>query len=552
MKKLVNLKKYEDKILFLSLGGVGKMGINVNLYHYQNQWIMIDCGIGFSYNETPGADVVISDLSFLEQYNIKLVALLLTHAHEDHIGAVQYLIDQLNCPIYAGPFTKMVIEDKLRDKKVKQKAKIIEMEKSFSIGPFNIENFALNHSIPEMNAIVIKTSYGNILHTGDWRFDKNPILGTNSDLDNLKYWKKKGILALISDSTNIFVKNDQLTEMDLRKNLLKNFQDVKGLLVLTTFASNIVRLKTFFDLAQQIGKKIVIIGKAIKKFYYLSYKSGYLKGTEELLVSPQNITKYPRSSMIVIASGSQGEPLGAMNKIINNVHPYIKLKNGDKVIFSSKIIPGNEKRIFNLINILASSEIESVTSNTDFVHVSGHASELDIKNLYKILKPDIAIPIHGESMHVRQHCKIAKESGVPEVFFVQSGDLILLEKSATKVIEKVHLGYYAVDGNYLVPSNSQIFQDRKSLYSNGILIITCKINKLKLISSQINAPGLLDLQNDSGLINEIQELINNFFKDNYDKKLTNKSIKTALEKLLYKFIAKEMEKLPIIITNLVD
>ncbi len=556
MKKKIILKKYKDKLLFLSLGGAGQIGINVNLYHYKGNWIMIDCGIGFSNFNTPGADILVSDLNFIKENQQCLVGLILTHAHEDHIGAIPYLIEQLNCPIYASKFTKMMLDEKLKLKKIEKKNfQVIEMEKSFSVGPFQIENFRLNHSIPDNCAIVIKTEIGNVIHTGDWRFDSNPLLGTSQDIESLKYWSKKGVLALVSDSTNSFVKTDQKNELDLRNNLFKHAKNVKGFLVLTTFASNIARLESFFDLARQTNKKVVILGRAIKKLYFLAQKGEFLKNTEDLLISPKNIFKYLRSDILIIATGSQGEPLGATNQIINNYNPYVKLKSGDKFIFSSKIIPGNEKRIFNLINILAIKNIDYFTCEDDFVHSSGHASRKDIITLYNILKPQISVPIHGEPIHIREHYKIAKQLGIPEVIFTQNGKIILLEAHNAGFIGEINLGYYALDGNYLVSTNSKIFQERIALSYNGIISIICILHNNFIDSNieiKIDSPGLLDPKSDIALIEEIKKIILEFFENRGDKKTLSYSVQEKLKKLIYKFIVKEMQKFPIILINIID
>ena len=359
----INLKAYKDKLLFLPLGGSNEIGINVNLYHYKGKWIMIDCGSGFADDHLPGVDMVVADLSFIEQYKKDLLGIILTHAHEDHLGAIQYLWNELECPIYTTKFTKCFLKTKLSEYSFSSEIKIIEIDpkKKFELGPFSIEMIGLTHSAPEMHALMIRTGSGNVLHTGDWKFDPRPIVGEASDEIALKKCGDEGVLALVCDSTNVFNKGVSGSEGDVRDSLVDIIKSCPKMVVVTTFASNLARLDTLIHAGEQAGRKVCLTGRSLHRIFAAARESGYL-GNIQPIIDERSIGKYKREDILVIATGCQGEPLAATSKMADGTHHSISLAPKDTVIFSSKIIPGNEKKIFKLFNVFVKKNVEVITS----------------------------------------------------------------------------------------------------------------------------------------------------------------------------------------------
>jgi ribonuclease J len=506
-----NVNKYRDELLFVPLGGAGEIGMNFNLYQYKGKWLIVDCGAGFAEDYMPGIDLVVPDINFILQYKKDLLGIVLTHSHEDHFGAVQYLWEALDCPIYATPFTAAFLKNRLKDNDIKYSNKIFEIAQGGSkkIGPFDIEMIPLCHSAPEMQALVIKTDLGNIFHTGDWKFDEDPILGEVNDESLLKKYGDEGILAIIGDSTNVFKNDSSGSEGKLKASLEQIIADATGMIVVTTFASNVARLDGLLSIAQRFNKKVVLTGRSLKRILAASYDCNYLVKYSHLIIDERDIVRYPRDTVMVIATGCQGEPLAALTKMSNRTHKKMKLVENDTVIFSSKIIPGNDKKIFRVFNNLVKMRVEVLTEKDHFVHVSGHPSKPELIRLYKLLRPKVLIPVHGEHIHMHEHAKIARSIGIEEVLEVENGDVVKLAPKRAKKIDKVEAEELGIYGNYFLSSKSSIMKQRRRLQSDGIFIVYLTLSKNnKLVTNPVLfAPGYLDEREDKDLFYYIREEI---------------------------------------------
>lgn len=502
--------KYKDNLMFLPLGGSGEIGMNVNLYHLDGKWIMIDLGAGFADKEQlPGIDMIAPNIEFVHTLGDNFLGLVLTHAHEDHLGALTYLWQQIKCPIYATPFTAEVLKAKLQefpDAINRVKLKVLPFNSRFEVGPFSLELIHLTHSIPEMQAIAVKTRHGTVMHTGDWKFDDNPLVGPTSDYNRLKQYGDEGVLAMICDSTNVLSPGHSGSEGELRLSLTKLIGECKQLVAVTTFASNIARVETIARAAAANGRKVVMMGRSLWRITEAAREAGYLKDVPEFL-NDNEARRFPRDKLLVICTGCQGEPLAATNKLANDLLPTLRLIPKDTIIFSSKIIPGNEKRIFALFNQLVKRGIEILTEKDHFVHVSGHPSRDELKKMYDLVKPQLAVPVHGEAVHLHEHCKWAKTWGVPQAIEIANGDLVKLAPGKPEKLAVVPWGYLAVDGNYLLPTDSPVLKLRRRILNDGVLFCTVVLNvKGDLLTSpKITAPGMLDDEQDRELLEVMEQ-----------------------------------------------
>ncbi|AIL65960.1 Ribonuclease J 1 [Rickettsiales bacterium Ac37b] len=532
----MDLNNYKNDLLFVPLGGSGEIGLNLNLYFYQGKWLMIDMGAGFADDTLPGIDMITPDISFIVKHKKDLLGIVLTHIHEDHLGGIQYLWDELRCPIFATKFTANFLRTKLIGVKFRDEIKIHEVEcgGKINISPFTLELVPLTHSAPEMQAIVIRTALGNIFHTGDWKFDHQPLIGQVNDENLLKQYGEDGILALIGDSTNVFNPGISGSEGDLRDSLTDLIAKCKNLVAVTTFASNVARIETIIKAAEASRRKVVIAGTSLKRVIKIAMESGYLNDIEPPL-EEKDIGKYPRHKLLVLCTGCQGEPLAATNKIAFNTHPHIKFSVGDTIIFSSKIIPGNEKKIFKLFNQFVKAGVEVLTEKDHFVHVSGHPACDELKRMYELIRPQIAIPVHGELMHMHEHAKLAKIWGVKQSIQVENGDVIKLAPNIAEKVAKVQAGYLAIDGNYLLPINSPIMQMRRKIQKDGVIVVVILVDQYGNLMARpiVTAPGLLDSNEDKDLLLEISEEIEYVLED-YSKNTNVNTIKVKKKHILNK------------------
>ncbi len=516
-KMNLNLKQHHGNVIFIPLGGSNEIGMNLNLYHYKGKWIMVDCGVGFAY-DVPGVDMMTPDISFVKQIKKDLLAIIITHIHEDHIGALQYLWGDLYADVYVTNFAAHFLRSKLVEFNLDKRVpiKIINDKSNLILKPFEIEFIGLTHSVPEMKALLIKTDQGNILHTGDWKFDHQPVVGNISQKDTIGNYGLDGkIDAIICDSTNATTQGHSKSEGDLYESLKEIIKDRKSLVGVTTFASNVARIHTVAKIAKEVGRKVVLAGFSLRRLHDVAKKSGYF--TEDFdFISDKEIKFYKKSEILILCTGCQGEPMAATRKIAMDTHQIIKFTKGDLMIFSSKIIPGNEKKIYEVFDIFAKRQIDVITERDHFVHVSGHPYQDELIEMYQLAKPKIAIPVHGEFIHTKTHAEIAKSQNVEQVIQPENGMAIKIDfkdPSQSKAVGFVKSGYLGVDGKHLIDLDSQTIHQRKKLSFAGIFIVSIALDQsLSLISTPyIKAIGSYDLEEDVHtkdiIISEIKDVI---------------------------------------------
>ena len=444
-----------------------------------------------------------------------MLGIVLTHAHEDHIGAVAHIWPSLRCKMYATPFTAALLLEKFKEKKIDISSylKIVPLNSKINLGPFEIDFVTLTHSILEPNGLSITTPLGRILHTGDWKIDPNPLIGGSVDEKKLKEIGDKGISAMICDSTNIFNSGRAGSESDVRDSLLKIMEIKTKRILVTSFASNVARMESIFYCAKKTNRSICLVGRSMYRIYKAAKKCGYLKGLLEP-VDPRDAKKISKNKIIYLATGSQGEPMGAMNRIINGIHPEVFLESGDCVIFSSKIIPGNEKKLYQLQNQIVKDKIEIISEENAFVHVSGHPNRDDLKDMYTWVKPKCVIPVHGEHRHMVEHVAFAKEMKIPKSLLIENGDIIrILPGDTPKIIDKAPSGRVYLDGNLGVEADSQSIKERKNLSVNGYLEITLIVlNNGKIKKPVISFKGIPENDEIEKFIFEVEDEIFNICK----------------------------------------
>ena len=543
-----NIKNYKNELLFLPLGGCNEIGANFNLYHLDGKWLIVDCGSGFADDHLPGVDMIVPDVTFLEKHKKDIVGMVLTHAHEDHLGGVQYLWNELECPIYATNFTASFLRTKISEYDIGKRAQINKLDprSTLELGPFSIEMIALTHSAPEMQALMIRTPKGNVLHTGDWKFDPDPIVGDPSDLNRLKECGDEGVLALVCDSTNVFSPGHSGSEGKLRDSLTEIIAGCPNMVVVTTFASNLARIESLVHAARETVRKVVASGRSVKRIVDVAHNCGYLEDLEHL-IDEQDVSRYKRNELLIIATGCQGEPMAATSKMATGSHQSIKLAPEDTVIFSSKIIPGNDKKIFRMFNQLVQQRVEVITERDHFVHVSGHPYVDELKQMYDLVRPQLCIPVHGEPVHIHEHARLAREHGVPSTLEIQNGQVAKLTKEQSELVGSVDSGYFAVEGSSLLPIESNIFKIRRRMRDDGIGIIAVVLGKNKLTATpMVTFPGCLDKDEDGELLLHITETLemelNRYISRN--KKSSKDQIETQIRSIVRKIIKSEIGKSP--------
>ena len=550
----------KEEFIFCPLGGSGEIGMNMNLFAYGNienrKWIIVDIGVTFADETIPGVDLIYPDPGFIVEKKNDLLGLVLTHAHEDHIGAIALIWPKLLCNIYATPFTSVLIQEKFKEKKIDlgNKLKIVKLSGNVQLGPFKIEFVTLTHSILEPNGLNIETPAGVVLHTGDWKCDPNPLIGQTINEKKLKQIGDKGVLAMICDSTNVFSPGRAGSELDVRDNLLKIMSNKQKRIIVTSFASNVARMESIFYCAKKMGRQISLVGRSMNRIYNAAKQCGYLNNLIKPL-DPREAKKVSREKIVYLCTGSQGEPNGAMMRISNYVHPDVRIESGDTVIFSSKIIPGNEKKLYKLHNQLVKNGIDVVSEENEFVHVSGHPNREDLKDMYNWVKPKSVIPVHGEHRHMFEHINFAKEMQVPYPVKVENGDIVqLYPGEKPKVIDKAPSGRIYVDGNISVGEESQSIKDRRNLSYNGFLEITIIVNDIGLIVKKpiISLRGIPNNEENSNLIFDLEDKIQDICKT-FSLKNSNQeqSLIEALKTKCRKTVKEKTGKRPYTNVNLV-
>ena len=549
----------KEEFIFCPLGGSGEIGMNMNLFAYGNpenrKWLIVDIGVTFADDTVPGIDLIYPDPSFIVDKKDDLLGIVLTHAHEDHIGAIAHIWPQIKCKIFSTPFTAALIKEKFKEKKIDIGANliIVDLNGTVELKPFIIEFITLTHSILEPNGLRIETPVGNILHTGDWKCDPNPLIGDKIDAKRLKEIGEEGVLAMICDSTNVFSVGRAGSEMDVRKNLLNIMSRLKKRIIVTSFASNVARMESVFYCAEKLGRQISLVGRSMHRIYKAAKQCGYLKDVIEP-IDPRDAKKISREKIVYLCTGSQGEPMGAMMRISSYVHPDVYIEKGDTVIFSSKIIPGNEKKLYKLHNQLVRDGIEVISEESEFVHVSGHPNREDLRDMYSWVRPKAVIPVHGEHRHMIEHINFAKEMQVPYPVQVENGDIVkIYPGKKPEVYDKAPSGRLYVDGSVAVEEDSKSIKERKNLSANGYVEITILVTPKGNIHKRpvISFKGL-PIMDDEEFINDLEEEIESISKT---FSLTNEKQKVnlvdALKISCRKYTKKKTGKKPFTNINIV-
>src|SRR5438270_1069589 len=465
-------------LFFVSLGGAGEIGMNLNLYGYGGDWLILDCGVTFGDDSQPGLEVVMPDPAFIVERRDRLLGIVATHAHEDHIGAIPYLWTQLRCPVWATPFTASLLRAKLVEAGIAHKVRIniVPMSGRFTIGPFDLELITLTHSIPEPNAVALRTPVGTVLHTGDWKFDPDPLIGPTADEAALIRIGDEGVLALIGDSTNALRPGTSGSEADLRRSLTDLIGRYDARIAVACFASNVARLETIARVATAHGREVALVGRSLWRMDKAARENGYLSDLPRFLTEDE-AGYIPRDRIVLICTGSQGEPRSALSRIARDDHPHIVLETGDVAIFSSRIIPGNEKSINRLQNALVRLGVEIVTEEDHFVHVSGHPARDELVRMYQMVRPQIAVPVHGEARHLIAHAELAGECQVQQPLVIQNGDVVRFAASGASIVDEVPVGRFASDGKGLLPVDGTALKDRRRVTFNGSAVATLVLDR---------------------------------------------------------------------------
>ncbi|AMK18549.1 MULTISPECIES: ribonuclease J [Sphingobium] len=466
-----------NELLFLALGGSGEIGMNVNLYGCQGKWVMVDLGLTFADPAYPGVELILPDLSFIEERREDLLGIVLTHGHEDHIGAIPYLAADLGVPLYATPFTAGLIRLKLEEEGLSREVKlhVIENEGSFALGPFGFRYVPLAHSIPEGNAVLIDTPHGRIFHTGDWKLDEKPLLGQPSTPAELTAIGDEGVLALVCDSTNVFNAEASGSEGDVREGLMATITGAKGRVLVTTFASNAARLQTLGEVANAVGRKLCVAGRSLDRIISTAKAAGYLKDFPPT-VDWDDAMALPRNEVMIIATGGQGEARAALSRIAFESHP-IKLDTGDLVVFSSKQIPGNEIAIGRIQNALATKGVLMVTDRQAAVHVSGHPGRPELEAMYSWVRPQILLPVHGERRHMAEQARLGLTNGVPHAVVQSNGDLLRLAPNGPEIIGKEGTGRLVLDGDVILPADGSTMNERRKIALHGQISVAVALDR---------------------------------------------------------------------------
>jgi len=481
-------------LAFLPLGGTGEIGMNLNLYRCNGRWLAVDCGIGFGGSEMPEVEVMMPDPSFIAERRDALVGLVITHAHEDHIGAVAHLWRQLRCPVYATPFAASVLRRKLGEAQLLNEVRIhvIAPGGSFELAPFSLQFISVAHSIPEAQALVIRTPHGVVLHTGDWKLDANPMVGPPTDEAALEALGDAGVLAIVCDSTNALVEGHSGSESDVRRSMAGLIRSLQGRVAVTCFASNVARVETIALAARAAGRSVAMVGRSLRNLDQSARETGYLRGIPEFVPEDQAGT-VPDENLLMMVTGSQGEPRSALARIAMDTHPNIAMGPGDTVVFSSRTIPGNERAIGTVQDNLVRRGVRIITAEDHLVHVSGHPARDELRRMYQLVRPRFSVPVHGEWRHMSSHAALAQEAGATP-FLLEDGDLLSLSGNRPEVTDSATVGRLALDGNRLVPINGGVLSARRRMLFNGMVIASIAVDADGHVrgTPKVTAPGLFE------------------------------------------------------------
>ena len=487
----------DEELLFLALGGSGEIGMNVNLYGCRGKWLMADLGLTFADTDYPGVDLILPELEFIEERMDDLVGIFLTHGHEDHIGALPYLAADLKVPLYATPFTAGLIAGKLEEEGLTGQVslRIVERGGSVDVAPFKVTYVPLAHSIPEGNGLLIETPFGKVFHTGDWKIDETPVLGHPSSAETLTEIGDSGVLALVCDSTNTFQEQPSGSEAGVHDGLLEEVKKAKGRVLITTFASNAARLETIGKVAVETGRQVCVAGRSLDRILKVAKATGYLRDFPEP-VRFDEAMRLPRDQLLIVATGGQGEPRAALGRIAFDTHE-LKLKEGDTVIFSSKQIPGNEIAIGRIMNALSDLGVLTVTERQAHVHVSGHPGRPELAAMYRWMRPEILVPVHGEMRHMREQARFGLSQGIPRAIVQRNGDLIRLAPDGPEKIGEERVGRLVLDGDVILPADGATLNERRKISINGLITVALPIAKDgKLVGNALIRPFGVPVEED--------------------------------------------------------
>jgi len=553
-------KSKSDELVFLPLGGSNEIGMNFNLYGFgpahDRKWIVVDLGVTFGDQTTPGVEIILPDPSYIEPYAKDIIGIVLTHAHEDHLGAVHWLWPRLKAPVYATPFTAFLLREKLRDAGILDDVPITEVPLGgkFSLGPFDLEMITLTHSIPEPNGLAIKTPLGTILHTGDWKIDPEPQLGAPTDDAALRRLGDEGVLAMVCDSTNVFVEGEAGSEAGVRVALGNLIKGLSGKIAVACFASNVARMDTVIRAAQACGRRVSLAGRSMHRMAAAARSVGLLQGLEPFINDDQ-AKHLPENEVLFLCTGSQGEARAALSRIADGSHPHVKLGQGDHVIFSSRVIPGNEIPIRNLQNKLADRGVRLHTErDTPGIHVSGHPCREELRQMYAWVRPTIAVPTHGERRHLIEHAAFAKDLQVPHAISPRNGDMVRLAPGHPEIIDEVPAGRLYVDGGVVTPENGDALRERRHAAFNGMLAVSIVLDgRNKIVSGpQVRGIGLTgdeEYSLDDALDDLAEEAETAYKKLAGDTRELDEAIESAISRAVKKAAFRIWERKPVVETT---
>jgi len=485
---------YSGDLTFLPLGGTGEIGMNLNLYRCGGKWLAVDCGIGFGGNDNPEIEIMMPDPGFIAERRDQLLGLVITHAHEDHIGAVAHLWRQLRCPVYATPFAAAVLRRKLTEAGMLAEVRlhVVPCGGRIELPPFSLEFMPVAHSLPEAQALAIRTPYGTILHTGDWKLDPNPLIGPATDEAAFRRLGEEGVLAMVCDSTNAMVDGHSGSEAEVRQSLSELIRPMRGRVAVTCFASNVARVESVVMAARDAGRHVALVGRSLRNLEAAARECGCLRGLPEF-VSEDEAGSIPDDSLLILVTGSQGEPRSALSRIAADTHPNIALGEGDTVIFSSRMIPGNERPITMVQDSLVRRGVRVITDDDEVTHVSGHPARDELQQLYALVKPKYAVPVHGEWRHLSAHAALAKEAGAIPIL-LEDGDMLSLSPGRPEIVDSAPVGRLALDGNRVVPLNGGVLAARRRMLFNGVVLGSFAIDGAGKVMGQarVSAPGLFE------------------------------------------------------------
>jgi ribonuclease J len=532
----------KKELLFLALGGSGEIGMNVNLYGCQGKWVMVDCGITFADPRYPGIDVILPDLAFIEERLDDLVGIVLTHGHEDHIGALPYFADDLGVPLYATPFTAGLIAGKLEEEGSIDRVEmnIIEVGEDFQLGPFGFRYVPLAHSIPEGNALVITTPYGRIFHTGDWKLDDAPVIGEPASPAILNAIGDDGVLAMVCDSTNVFNNEASGSESSVRADLMDAVAAAKGRVLVTTFASNAARLQTLGDVARDNGRALCVAGRSLDRILRVAKSTGYLKDFPPV-IDVDAALRMPRNKVMIVATGGQGEARAALARIAEGTH-QISLDAGDTVIFSSKQIPGNEIAIGRIQNALAAKGVIMVTERQAHIHVSGHPGRPELAQMYRWIRPELLLPVHGEMRHMMEQARFGLSEGLPNALVQSNGDIVRLAPGKPEKIGHAATGRLVIDGDVILPADGGTINERRKLALHGQISVAVAIggNGQLLGAPQLKLQGVPVEEDRDPFLDEASDAVAKAVRDGgRDREKTREQVRLAVRRVATRWTGKK-------------